>query len=114
MPEVGRQKRHACHDVGPVLIPAKQGPHGKAVAQVMRAGPALRRAEMQPRTADELKPGEVRVAVEEPGAGSRDEERPVGGVGAEPVAATRVGSERLERAGVQRDLSGLPVMRISA
>src|SRR5436309_904346 len=107
MPEVGRQKWHAGRDIGPVLIPAEQGPHGKAVAQVMRTGPALRRAGMQPRTADELQPGEVRVAVEEPGAGSRDEERPVGGAGAEPVAATRVGSERLERTGVQRDLTGL-------
>jgi hypothetical protein len=49
----------------------------------------------------------VRVAVEEPGAGSRDEERLLAWARAELVTAKRVGSQRLDGAWVQRDFSGL-------
>ncbi len=105
--EVGGQHRHAGRHVGAVAIPAQQGGHSKAVAQIMRTGPALRRARLQAGSAHQVEPGKMSVAVEEPSAGEGHEERGADRAGAEPITLARVRSQGLDGARVQGDLSGL-------
>jgi hypothetical protein len=68
MPEVGRQQRHARADVGVVAIPAEQRAHREAVSEIVRPGPAFRRARLESGTTHEIQPAEVRVAVEQSSA----------------------------------------------
>ena len=107
MAEVGRQQRHVRPDIDAVSIPAEQGAHGEAVAQIMRPRPASRRARLQSSAADQTQPGEVGVVVTDAGAGDGDEQRRVPRPRAEFVAAAGEGGQRADRAGVQRDLPGL-------
>ena len=77
----------------------RPGPTQRARAAVRRAGP-------QPGGADELAPGGVDVAVEQPGAGRGDEHRRVTGTGVQPVAQPQVAAERGGGGGMQRHQPG--------
>ncbi len=114
MSEIGRQRRHAGLHIGAASTPVEQGPHREAVAQIMRPGSALRRARLETGTADQVEPGEMRVAVEQSGASRRDEECGPGRSATAPITFAGVGGERVGSAAVQWDLARAKVRRYAA
>ncbi len=107
MAKVRRQARHDGLDVDTRPVPAENGAHCEAVAQVMEARSAASCATLEaspPRHASEHPPD---VGGDKPGAGGRDEEARRLRDGKEFVTLAGVTPEHTDGARVDRDLAGL-------
>ena len=105
MTEIGRQQRHSGLHVATVAIPAEQGRDGEAMSKIMWPRSTPRGASAQAGLSDEVKPGEVGVAVQDPRARHGHEERRVDRPGAETITFAGVGAERGDGGVVKWDLS---------
>ena len=107
MAHVGRQGGQLGVHVSAGPVPVEQGGDGEGMTQRMRPKPAACRAcrDASPARQAEQRPPDV--GVDEPGAPGGYEEAGLAGCRAEPVACPGVIAQGADRAGVQRELTGL-------
>src|SRR5437899_2358499 len=106
--EVCGQERQTGRDIGVGAVGVNQGPDGKAVTEVVQPWPAGARARLQTSLVNQALEGPLDVAVDQAGAGQRDEQAWSLGLGIQLAASPEVVAESVDGRAVEWELARLP------